>query len=434
MKTIAFSVVTLFAITCQFFVDSQATFGPTFQNQSETGTPRTSTVAAGHFATTGNGVGHVDDGYNSPAGAPVGNDDVEGKWVTSVSTVGNNEIANSENASSRNGSNAALIIAVISVIVILTLASGIVVGRRRQLIKQRAQADVQWQLGEQGGPVESPETERETNTLPITKLVPIEGPNSDFKCPFPGCDKKFNRKSKCIIHMRTHTGERPFECLECGKTFQQNSTLKRHKLTHTGERKHECPHCGWKFAQKGNLTIHLKGRESHPEKLCPKPNKIIPKSTPTSDSDLSAPETISSSPVEQHNSYNDILEILSDEAPSPSSTISYPYASPVAVLDPNEMVVLENNLTQELNNPLETELNMSPLLLEQHSSPLLEAQLLGMENANEEAQLLEPNHAALCTFPSDQQENVNLEDLTLPFQLESEDIEEVLSSITSTFV
>ena len=97
-----------------------------------------------------------------------------------------------------------------------------------------------------------------------------------FVCPYENCTYSTIRNSDLKVHIRTHTGEKPYKCTFPGCSYASitKSILTTHMRTHTGEKPLKCPYpnCHYCSASHSNLKVHIRTHTREKAFRCSFPN------------------------------------------------------------------------------------------------------------------------------------------------------------------
>lgn len=98
--------------------------------------------------------------------------------------------------------------------------------------------------------------EDNSNNSQNSSKMKIKAADKGSLCPI--CGSSFTSKTQLTVHIRRHTGERPFKCDLCERAFLLVTQLNSHKRIHTGEKPYKCQMCSKAFRVSDHLRQHMR--------------------------------------------------------------------------------------------------------------------------------------------------------------------------------
>lgn len=77
-----------------------------------------------------------------------------------------------------------------------------------------------------------------------------------FRCTELDCDRAFAKSGQLRVHMNVHSGLKPYKCRYCPLAFTQGNNRIRHERDHTGEKPFQCKYCDEAFAHPHLFELH----------------------------------------------------------------------------------------------------------------------------------------------------------------------------------
>lgn len=110
----------------------------------------------------------------------------------------------------------------------------------------------------------------------VTQKHAVVGLGGLYYCRWENCLRQhrgFNARYKMLVHVRTHTKEKPHQCGKCGKSFSRAENLKIHLRSHSGEKPYVCPieGCNKAYSNSSDRFKHTRTHSNDKPYVCKVP-------------------------------------------------------------------------------------------------------------------------------------------------------------------